>query len=98
MGSADFTPTTVAEITGNSYILLGVLVVLVFAIAYGLYTRQGSGINKHPTADSQDPVLGDQSKLLDEDSDSDDEERDGEDERAGVDLTEGSELDQRGAE
>lgn len=79
---------TVAEISGNSFILLGVLVLLVFGTSYGLYTRQGSGINKHPSPDSKDPVLGDPSK-----SDEDDEP---EDERAGVDLTEGSPMDQRG--
>ena len=82
--------TTVAEISGNSYILLGVLVAMTWGIGYGLYTRQGSGINKHPSPDSQDPALGDTSKI-----DQDEEE---EDERAGVDLSEGSPMDQRGVQ
>ena len=78
-----------AEITGNSFILLGVLVALVFAIAYGLYTRQGSGINQHPVADSKDPVLGDETRGKGEDEK--------EDESAtGIDQTEGSAMDQRG--
>ena len=38
----------VAEITGNSFILLAVLVVMVFAVAYGLFTVRGSGISKTP--------------------------------------------------
>lgn len=38
----------VAEISGNSFILLGVLVVMVFAVAYGLFTVKGSGISKTP--------------------------------------------------
>ena len=82
---------TLAEITSNSYILLGVLVVVVFAIAYGLFTRQGSGINQHPVADSQDPVLGDQTKNKGKDEH--------EDEQAtGIDQTEGSPMDQRGTQ
>jgi hypothetical protein len=32
----------------SSLIVLGVLVVMVFAVAYGLYTRTGSGINPRP--------------------------------------------------
>jgi len=35
--------------TGNSFILLGVLVVLVFAVAYGLFKVKGSGISRTPT-------------------------------------------------
>lgn len=89
MGITDITPALVAEITGNSFILLGVLIVIVFAVAYGLFTRQGSGINKHPVEDSQDPVLGDQTKSEGEDEH--------EDERAGIDQTEGSPMDQRGS-
>ena len=78
----------VAAVSGNSFILLGVLVLLVFGTAYGLFTRQGSGVNKHPGADSQDPVVGDQSKTENSDLQGD--------ERAGVDRTESSEMDQRG--
>lgn len=78
-----------AAISGNSYILLGVLVLLVFGVAYGLFTRQGSGINQHPVADSQDPVLGDQTKSKGKDEH--------ENEQAtGIDQTEGSAMDQRG--
>lgn len=70
-------------------ILIAVLVALVFAVAYGLYTRQGSGVNQHPTKDSTDPVLGDPTKNK------------GEDEHeaeigTGVDQSEGSPVDQRG--
>lgn len=70
-------------------ILVVVLVILVFGIAYGLFTRQGSGINQHPTKDSSDPVIGDPTKSK------------GEDEHeneigAGVDQSEGSPMDQRG--
>ncbi len=73
-----------AAVSGNSFILLAVLVILVFALSYGLYTRKGSGINKHPRADSQDPIV-------------DDDSADGEgDERAGVDRSESGEMDQRG--
>ncbi len=36
-------------ITGNSFILLGVLVVLVFAVAYGLFAVKGSGISLTPS-------------------------------------------------
>lgn len=35
--------------TGNSFILLGVLVMLVFAVAYGLFNTRGSGISRTPT-------------------------------------------------
>lgn len=91
MGPAGLLPLPLAEISGNSYILLGVLILMVFGIAYGLYTRQGSGINQHPTKDSQDPVLGDQTKSKGEDEH--------EDESAtGIDQTEGSAMDQRGTQ
>jgi hypothetical protein len=40
-------------ITGNSFILLAVLIVLVGATVYGLYTRTGSGINPRPWDGSQ---------------------------------------------
>lgn len=75
-------------VTSNSFILLGVMVAMVFAIAYGLYTRQGSGVNKHPMGDSQDPVVGDETKGTNNDLQGD--------ERAGVDRTESVEMDQRG--
>ena len=56
-------------------------------LAYGLYTRKGSGINKHPGPDSSDPIVGDETKA---------ESKDLQDQRAGVDQTESAELDQRG--
>lgn len=90
MGTAQYSPV-LAEITGNSFILLGVLILMVFGISYGLFTRRGSGINQHPVADSKDPVLGDQTKNRGEDEH--------ENESAtGIDQTEGSAMDQRGTE
>ena len=80
-----------AEISGNSFILLGVLVALVFAIAYGLFTRQGSGINQHPVADSQDPVLGDQGEGKGKGEDEHENEA-----ATSIDQTEGSAMAQRG--
>lgn len=78
----------VLAVTGNSFILLGVMVAMVFGLAYGLFTRKGSGINKHPMGDSQDPVVGDETKRSNSDLQGD--------ERAGVDRTETVEMDQRG--
>ena len=80
----------VGEISGNSFILLGVMIAMVFAVSYGLFTRQGSGINKHPMGDSQDPVVGDETKRTNKDLQGD--------ERAGVDRTESAEMDQRGTQ
>ena len=73
----------------SGLIVIAVLVVLVFGLAYGLYTRRGTGINQHPISDARDPVLGDQTKSGSE--------SEGEDEMAtGVDRTESTEMDQRG--
>lgn len=80
----------VAEISGNSFILLAVMIVVVFAISYGLFTRQGSGINKHPQGDSQDPVVDQGDAVGDRGEEGD--------ERAGVDRTESAEMDQRGTQ
>ena len=44
-----------AEISGNSFILLAVLIVTMFALAYGLFTRKGSGINSRPIHDQRVP-------------------------------------------
>lgn len=74
----------IAAVSGSSLILLGVLILLVFGIGYGLYTRQGSGINKHPRGDSQDPIVAEDDDHLDE--------------RAGVDRTDSAEMDQRGTQ
>lgn len=90
MGTAQYSPA-LAEITGNSFILLGVLIILVFAIAYGLFTRQGSGINQHPVADSKNPVLGDQTKNKGKDEHENEQ-------ASAIDQTEGSPMDQRGTE
>lgn len=46
-----------AEITGNSLILLAVLIIMVFAVAYGLFTVRGSGISKTPD-DGKDGAPG----------------------------------------
>lgn len=40
---------TVLALSGGSLILLVFLVVLFFAIAYGYYTKAGSGINQRPS-------------------------------------------------
>ncbi|HET6829870.1 MAG TPA: hypothetical protein VFH44_00840 [Solirubrobacterales bacterium] len=75
----------------SGLIVVAVLVILVLGLAYGLYTRKGSGINQHPTSDARDPVLGDETKPASES------EAAGEDQAAtGVDRTESAELDQRG--
>jgi len=70
------------------WLLIVVLVLLVSGLAYGLYTRRGSGINFHPGPDSRDPVIGDPTKDENEDLQGD--------QRAGVDRTESTELDQHG--
>ena len=41
----------VAALAGGSVIVAVFLVVGVFALAYSLYTRTGSGINQHPYGD-----------------------------------------------
>ena len=41
------------EVSGNSLILLAVLVVLVLFVGIGLYTRRGSGIQTRPWDGSQ---------------------------------------------
>ena len=69
------------------WLLLAVLILLILGLAYGLYTRKGSGINKHPGPDSSDPIVGDETKA---------ESKDLQDQRAGVDQTESAELDQHG--
>jgi len=71
-------------------IVVAVLVVVVFGLAYGLYTRRGSGINQHPTSDATDPVLGDETKPRSSGSGREDQVA------TGVDRTESTELDQRG--
>ena len=71
----------------SMWIVLAVLVLIVIGVAYGLYTRKGSGINRHPLPDAHDPKVGDETKPAD---------RDLQDPRAGVDQGESHELDQRG--
>jgi protein-disulfide isomerase len=41
----------VLALAGGSWIFIGVIVVLFFAVVFGYYTRRGSGINQHPYAD-----------------------------------------------
>jgi len=41
--------------TASSLIVLGVAVVLIFAVAYGLNTVRGSGINLHPRRSEEAP-------------------------------------------
>ncbi len=38
----------VFAVTGASLIVVGVAIVLFFAVVYGFFTRAGSGINEHP--------------------------------------------------
>jgi len=80
----------IGEVSGDSLIVVGVAIILFFAVAYGLYTRKGSGIDKHPGPDSQDTVVGDQTKRTNEDLQ--------EGGSPGVDRTEGDEMDQRGTQ
>ena len=40
----------ILAVSGNSFILLGVLIILVFAVAYALFTIKGSGISRTPSA------------------------------------------------
>jgi len=70
------------------WLLLIVLILLVLGVAYGLYTRKGSGINSHPGPDSRDPVIGDETKVENGDLPGD--------EPIGAPRGEGGELDQRG--
>ena len=65
------------------WIVAAVLVAFVFAIAYGLYTRQGSGISRHPMGDQHPAEHPDRDTRL---------------EQAGVDESEGTPLDQRGTD
>lgn len=80
----------VLAVSAPNLLVLAVLLILVPAVAYGLYTRKGSGIDKHPQGDSQDPVVGDETKQENDDLQGD--------QRAGVDRTETAELDQRGTQ
>ena len=45
------TVSFVLALAGGSWIFIGVVIVLFFAVVYGYYTRRGSGINQHPYAD-----------------------------------------------
>lgn len=46
-------PLAESFVSGNSFILLAVLVVLVIAVGIGLFTRKGSGIETRPWDGSQ---------------------------------------------
>lgn len=39
----------ILALAGGSLIFVGFLIVLFFAVAYGYYTKKGSGINQRPT-------------------------------------------------
>jgi hypothetical protein len=41
----------VLALAGGSWIFIGIVVVLFFAVVFGYYTRRGSAINQHPYAD-----------------------------------------------
>jgi protein-disulfide isomerase len=41
----------VLALAGGSWIFIGIVVVIFFAVVFGYYTRRGSGINQHPYAD-----------------------------------------------
>jgi hypothetical protein len=41
----------ILALAGGSWIFIGVVVVIFFAVVFGYYTRRGSGINQHPYAD-----------------------------------------------
>jgi flagellar basal body-associated protein FliL len=47
-------------LTGGSLIVVIVVVAVVFALAYGAYTRKGSGIDQHPrgAGHAGDPGVG----------------------------------------
>ncbi|MEZ5063030.1 MAG: hypothetical protein R2700_16255 [Solirubrobacterales bacterium] len=69
------------------WILLAVVVLVVIGVAYGLYTRKGSGISRHPLPDAWDPTVGDETKASG---------RNPPQPPPGVDPGESHELDQRG--
>lgn len=52
----------IADIGWDSLLVVVVFVITVLGVAYGLKTRQGSGINEHPGPDSGDPVITEQSE------------------------------------
>lgn len=45
--SAGLTP--LAAFANGSFIFVAVVVVIFFAVAFGFYTRRGSGIDEHPS-------------------------------------------------
>ena len=42
---------TVIALTSGSWIILGVVLVMLAGLIYGFYTRGGSGISSHPRGD-----------------------------------------------
>lgn len=66
-----------------SWLLILVVVALILAVAYGLYTRKGSGVSRHPLPGQQPPEHPDRDERI---------------EQAGVDESEGDALDQRGTD
>ena len=72
-------------IDADGSLVLAVIVILVLAIAYGLYTRQGSGISNHPiddTGPSQHPERAAQEDL----------------DQPGIDQSGGPDVTQRGTD
>lgn len=51
----------IAAVGWSSWVVLGVVVLTVLGLIYGLKTRKGSGINEHPGPDPTDPVITEQS-------------------------------------
>lgn len=45
-----------AAIESTSFIVVAVFILTILGVAYGLKTRQGSGINEHPDSDAMDPA------------------------------------------
>ena len=43
------TASTVLAVAGSGFILVGILVVIFFAVVFGFFTISGSGIDKHPS-------------------------------------------------
>ncbi|HKJ35016.1 MAG TPA: hypothetical protein VKA36_00480 [Solirubrobacterales bacterium] len=68
-----------------SWILLIVLLLLVAATGYALYTRQGSGISNHPIDDAGPPEHPDR-------------EGDAELQQPGIDRSDGPDVSQRGTD
>lgn len=47
----------ISSLAGGSFIFLGVVILLFFAVVYGFYTYKGSAVNPHPS-DGRDGAPG----------------------------------------